>query len=152
MNRQTQIQKLIALVEPALGELDLELLELQYVPHKRRSQLRITIDRPDRAISIDDCQTASRHVAQRLDLDDPLFGSYNLEVSSPGFKRILRVPKDLPRFIGHRIRVSLGDALNGRKVWIGILTSVSDSLVLAQTEAGDLMIPLSSIARAHLDD
>ncbi len=152
MNRETQIQKLKAIVEPALEELNLELLELQYVPHKRRSQLRITIDRLDRAVSIDDCQTASRHVAQRLDLEDPIMGSYNLEVSSPGFKRILRVPKDLPRFIGHRIRLSLGDALNGRKVWIGMLTSVSDSLVLAQTEAGEMTIPLSSIARAHLDD
>lgn len=151
-NLEQQTARLKALVEPLLAAMNLELLEFQFVPHKFRSQVRITIDRLDRNVSVDDCQLASRSISRTLDLEDPIAGSFNLEVSSPGFKRLLRVPKDLPRFIDHRIRVALAQPQDGRKVWIGVLTSVSDSLVLSKTEIGDLTIPLGLIAHAHLDE
>ena len=52
----------------------------------RRGVLRLYIDRAG-GVTVDDCQRVSEQVGALLDVEDPLPGAYNLEVSSPGFDR-----------------------------------------------------------------
>ena len=53
-------------------------------------------------VTIDDCQRVSEQVGALLDVEDPLPGSYVLEVSSPGFDRRLRTLAHFERFSGEQ--------------------------------------------------
>jgi ribosome maturation factor RimP len=58
-------------------------------------------------MSVDDCAALSRAVSPVLDVEDPIQGSYNLEVSSPGIDRPLVRLEDFERWTGHLARVEL---------------------------------------------
>ena len=49
----------------------------------------------------------SHAVSQVLEVEDPIKGNYTLEVSSPGFDRILRKRAHFERFVGERIFAEL---------------------------------------------
>jgi len=139
------------LAEQACCEIGVELLEIQYVPGRRKGKLRLTIDKESSSVSVGDCAEVSRRVSRLIDVESSISESYNLEVSSPGFKRKLRIPKDLNRFIGHNVRIKLSDTLYERKIWAGILKSTSDPLSLL-TDKGTIEIPHKKIEKANLND
>ena len=58
-----------------------ELVHLELAGQGKNAILRIYIDAPG-GIQIDDCESVSKHVSALLDVEDPLSGSYVLEVSS----------------------------------------------------------------------
>ena len=58
-------------------------------------------------ISIGDCTKVSRHVSALIEVEEPLVGSFALEVSSPGIDRPLVKPEDFLRFLGKRVRLKL---------------------------------------------
>ena len=99
-------ERLIVLIEPLLGRLGYELVELEYAAGRSNAVVRLFIDRPE-GISIEDCERASREVAALLDVEDPISTAYTLEVSSPGFDRVLRTPAHFTRFVGERVFVEL---------------------------------------------
>jgi len=82
-------KRLSALIEPLLGRLGFELVELEYVSGHGRAVLRVYIDR-EGGVALQDCERVSREVAALLDVEDPIPCAYTLEVSSPGFDRLLR--------------------------------------------------------------
>ena len=51
-------------------------------------------------ITVDDCARVSHAVSEVLETQDPIKGQYTLEVSSPGFDRILRKRAHFERFVG----------------------------------------------------
>ncbi len=147
-----QMLKIKEIVDEVCRDTDLDLLDILYIPGKRRGRLRIIIDNETSPVSLSDCERVSRKVSRLLDVEDPISGAYQLEVSSPGFKRLLRIPKDIPRFLQHRIRVKLNTPLEGRKTWIGVLHSADDPLILKTDEIGEIQIPHRIILKANLDD
>ena len=148
-----EIEKAVAQITAQVcGDNGLELLELKFIPRKNSSLLRITIDSMSDSVKLKDCEAVSRQISRLLDVEDPIPGSYQLEVSSPGFKRLLRIPKDLPRFIGHRVRIKLQEPLQGKSVWIGILDSPDDPIKLGQTEIGQILIPFRLVKQANLNE
>src|ERR1019366_10785687 len=102
---------LMRLLEPPIEALDYELVDIEFAREGRGGVLRIFIDR--RAgdtrdaqvpgITVDDCALVSHAVGQVLEVEDPIKGHYTLEVSSPGFDRILRKREHFERFIGARM-------------------------------------------------
>ena len=51
----------------------------------RRTTLQVMAERLDgEAMTVDDCANISRVLSALLDVEDPVSGSYDLEVSSPG--------------------------------------------------------------------
>ena len=67
----------------------------------------------------------SHAVSEVLDAHDPIKGSYSLEVSSPGFDRILRTRAHFERFVGERVFVELKLPIEGRRRFAGVLKSLS---------------------------
>lgn len=139
------------LVHQVCQDLGVEVIEIRFVPGRHRGMLRLTIDRESEPVTLGDCEDFSRRLARLLDVNDPIPGSYQLEVSSPGFKRLLRVPKDLHRFTKHRIRVVLSGTVRDRKVWAGLLLNASDPMQI-ETDVGQVEIPFGLIQKANLDD
>ena len=106
-------ERLFELLEPALAAMGFELADLD-AHFGRRGLLRLYIDR-EGGVTVDDCQRVSEQVGALLDVEDPLPGSYVLEVSSPGFDRRLRTLAHFERFSGEQAKVELRDARDGRR-------------------------------------
>ena len=142
-------EKLIALIEPVLAQLGYELVELEYAAGRTNAVVRIFIDQPA-GISVDDCERVSRDVAALLDVDDPIPTAYTLEVSSPGFDRVLRTPGHFERFVGERIYVELQAPRAGRKRYTGILKTVSAAGIEMEVDKQTVEVPFGEIAKARL--
>jgi ribosome maturation factor RimP len=142
-------EKLIALIEPVLAQLGYELVELEYAAGRTSAVVRIFIDQPA-GISVDDCERVSRDVAALLDVDDPIPTAYTLEVSSPGFDRVLRTPGHFERFVGERIFVELQAPRAGRKRYTGILKTVSAAGIELEVDKQTVDVPFGEIAKARL--
>ncbi|HKA48940.1 MAG TPA: ribosome maturation factor RimP [Candidatus Dormibacteraeota bacterium] len=120
-----EIQKLL---EPTLSHMGYSIYSLSQGGGGGRT-LRITIDKSQGFISLDDCERVSQVAGPLLDQADLIPDSYTLEVSSPGAERKLRDRAEYERFLGRKvnIRYRSGEtevALEGQ------LASVDDSGVL----------------------
>lgn len=82
--------KIEELVVPILQELNLELVDIEYVKEGRDWFLRIYIDTPTGRIDIEQCAQVSEKLSEKLDEVDPITDNYFLEVSSPGAERPLK--------------------------------------------------------------
>ncbi|MBT8052230.1 MAG: ribosome maturation factor RimP, partial [Gammaproteobacteria bacterium] len=75
--------KLTGLLQPLVEDLGYEFVGLEYRSNPKNPVLVLYIDRPE-GIAVEDCEKVSREAAALLDVEDPIPGHYNLEVSSPG--------------------------------------------------------------------
>ncbi len=120
--------------------------------------VQIMLERPDGTCTIDDCEAASRVLSPILDLDDPVGGAYNLEMSSPGIDRPLVRVSDFARWAGYEAKVELSPPLDGRKRFRGILgapdpTGATVPIDLPDVKEGlpsRIDLPLKDLAEAHL--
>ncbi|MGA0561900.1 ribosome maturation factor RimP [Ancylobacter sp. VNQ12] len=118
--------------------------------------LQIMAERPDGGFGIDECETASRAISPVLDVEDPISGAYNLEMSSPGIDRPLVRISDFERWAGHDVKVEMAVPLEGRKRFRGILLGARGDTALlrlpdAPAEAPDTVaLPIADIGDARL--
>ncbi len=118
--------KLEHVLLPILHQRGLELVRLQ-ISGQIRPTLQVMIERQDdQTVSMEDCVGASREISAFLDVEDPIQGSYRLEVTSPGLDRPLVKAKDFERFQGHEIKFQLLDLKDGRKKFQGWLEKADD--------------------------
>ena len=73
--------------------------------------LQIMAERPDGTMCVADCEELSRTISALLDVEDPIPGEYNLEISSPGIDRPLTRPKDFERWSGFEAKIELTEPL-----------------------------------------
>lgn len=101
-------------------------------------------------MGVDDCTEISRTASALLDVEDPIAGPYDLEVSSPGLDRPLTKLSDFERFAGHEAKCETLLPLDGRRRFRGVLQGVDkDNILLAMPE-GKARIPFSAIRTAKL--
>lgn len=148
MGQTVDKEGVIELLEPAVAAMGFELADID-VHLGRRGLLRLFIDR-EGGVTVDDCQRVSEQVSALLDVEDPLPGSYVLEVSSPGFDRRLRTLAHFERFAGERARIELRDLLEGRRNFVGKLVGVEGTEVLIDVDGQVWRLPLNDIAVARL--
>lgn len=149
MTREETRRQLIALLEPLIEKEGFELVFLQYVAG-RNGRLMIYIDHGS-GISVDDCAHISRVVSDQLDHENPIHGSYTLEVSSPGPERPLTKITHFYRFKGEKVKVRLSEEIDGNKKFSGRLKSVSDnSIVLELMDRRVVELPYQLIEKANL--
>jgi ribosome maturation factor RimP len=141
-------ERLLELLEPAVAAMGFELADID-AHFGRRGLLRLYIDRQG-GVTLDDCQRVSEQVGALLDVEDPLPGSYVLEVSSPGFDRRLRKIAHFERFSGEPARVELKNARDGRRNFTGRLAGVEGSEVLLEVDGELTRLPFDEIAVARL--
>ena len=143
--------KVLSIINPSIEDLGYELLGIEYVPSGKHSILRLYID-SEYGIGVDDCEIVSRQVSAIMDVEDPITGQYNLEVSSPGIERPLFVVAHYMRFLGHDVRLRTFRPIEGRRNFTGAIGSVSEksnSLELV-TELGPVTLDLDLIEKANL--
>jgi ribosome maturation factor RimP len=142
-------ERLIALIEPLLAGLGYELVELEHIASRGSARVVLYIDRPE-GVGLDDCERVSREVSALLDVEDPIPTAYTLEVSSPGFDRVLRTSAHFARFVGSRVLIELVAPRDGRRRYTGTLQSVQDSGIVVEVDKAKVEVPFGEIARARL--
>jgi ribosome maturation factor RimP len=143
-------EALMRLLEPPIEALGFELLDLELAQAGRVGVLRIFIDRPDASVTVEDCAAVSHAVGEVLEVSDPIKGNYTLEVSSPGFDRILRKRAHFERFVGERISAELKLPLDGRRRFVGTLKSIGNDSILVEVDGRPYQLPLERIQKARL--
>ena len=79
-------------------------------------------------LGVDDCAKLSRAIAATLDVEDPISGKYNLEVSSPGIDRPLINEQDFMNYSGFEAKIETDTpAENGQRRFRGVLQGMNDS-------------------------
>ena len=142
-------ERLIALIEPVLARLGYELVELEYAAGRTQAVVRLFIDTPA-GVTVEDCERVSRDVAALLDVDDPIPTAYTLEVSSPGFDRVLRTPAHFERFVGERVFVELKAPRAGRKRYTGVLQVASATGIELEVDKQKVEVRFEEIGKARL--
>jgi ribosome maturation factor RimP len=132
-------------------------LELVHVDYRRQGNgylLRIDIDK-EGGVTVDDCQLVSQQVSTWLDVEDPIPGEYELQVSSPGLDRKFYKPSDYEKFTGRLVRVKTSKAIRGLHVIVGRLKSFDGSTAVVtdpvMKKDPDYEIPLDVIKETRLE-
>ncbi len=144
-----QQEQLVALLEPEIERLGYELADVEVNLGSGGGVLRLFIDNAA-GISLDDCEKVSRQVSALLDVEDPIPGEYNLEVSSPGLDRRLVKEAHFERFAGSRVRMKLKRLVDGRRNYKGRLVGYEKPNVLLQEGKETYAIPFVEIDSARL--
>jgi ribosome maturation factor RimP len=118
------------------------------------STLRVYIDH-ERGITLEDCTAVSHQLSGVLDVEDPLPGHYDLEVSSPGLDRPLVFPEHFARFVGQRVKVRLAEKVDGRRKLEGVLLGLERAdtgpgVIRLEAEGRTWQIPLAVLDSARL--
>ena len=147
-------ERVIALIEPTAANLGFRIVRVR-LSGNRRKRLQIMAERvSDGQMSVDDCSRLSRALSPVFDLEDPIQGEYDLEISSPGIDRPLMRMEDFERFIGHEAKLETAAMIDGRRRWKGVIKGVEGDVIVLETENGDarLNFPQLSDARLVLTD
>ncbi len=111
--------------------------------------MRVFIDSPQ-GVTVEDCTAVSRQISAILDVENPIHGQYDLEVSSPGLDRPLVTPAHYQRFLGKRARIKLRQPLDGRRNFAGELLAIEDDTVTIMVDGETFALVLSNIEKANL--
>jgi ribosome maturation factor RimP len=143
--------KLTAIVAPRLEPMGFELVRVT-VLGRERPTVQVMADRADGSlITVEDCEQISHYLSTVFDVEDPIPGAWNLEVSSAGIDRPLTRPKDWNRFAGHLARVETLFPVDGRKRFSGIVLGADDTSGKLRLDDGtEAALPLRDIRRAKL--
>ena len=145
---EESIVKIEKIVLPVLKEMELELVDIEYLQEGGYWYVRIYIEKLDGDVSLDDCAKVSMAVEDVIDklIDKKFF----LEISSPGVERPLKREKDYIRFTGSKIKVSLKHKINEKKNFEGILSKFENDTVFLMTDNEELEIPFKEVRKANL--
>jgi ribosome maturation factor RimP len=159
MKREEIISKVTAIAEQAASPAGIEIIEVELKGSGHSHLLRIYIDRPE-GVTHADCEFVSREVGAVLDAEDPIPGSYDLEVSSPGVERKLAKWQDWRRFAGKKVKVvlkeplkpvSIGSRITELKHFDGVISRAEDHTVTVELAGGtEVTFPVEQVDRANL--
>ena len=144
-----QNQTLVDLMQPVIVALGYELWGIEQLPDGLDSLLRVYIEY-ESGITMEDCVKVSKQVVGVLDVEDPISGSYRLEISSPGLDRPLFSLAQFSRFQGSHARVYLRQKLEGRRRIQGEIHRVDEEAICIVSEDKDYIISSSLIEKANI--
>lgn len=128
-----------------------ELVQVRLLGNARRT-LQVMAEPGDRGriMTVEDCAEISHALSAVLDVADPIAGTYDLEVSSPGIDRPLVRLGDFARFAGFEARVETAGPIEGRKRFRGAIEGVEEDEVVMTVEGARYRLPFDQIRKARL--
>lgn len=108
------------MVQPILDNLQLELVDIEFVKEGQSWFLRVFIDSDD-GVDIEECAKVSEALSEKLDEADPIKQNYFLEVSSPGAERPLKKEADFMKALGKNVYIKTYEPIEGNKEFEGEL-------------------------------
>jgi len=144
------LEKIREIAERVASSEGLVLVDVELKGGRSNPVLRVFIDKRE-GVTHADCQLVSEQLSALLDVEDPIPGSYVLEVSSPGLDRQLVRPGDFVHFAGRRAQIALREPAGTQRVFEGRLAGFDSGRVrLDLGEQGVSEFELSNITKAKL--
>jgi ribosome maturation factor RimP len=152
MKLTPQERKVTEIITPLVEEQGLALVQVRLSGKDTGYTLQVMAEDPKTGrLGIDDCTKLSHNISDILDVEDPINGQYNLEVSSPGIDRPLIKQNDYLRFVGFECKVELTMPTDhGQKRFRGFILGCEDGIVVLNTDTGDVEFDIESVAKAKL--
>lgn len=151
--KQTPLErKIIDIIDPVVKDLGFELVQVRLIGSQKMQTLQILTEDPETGrIDLNGCTAVSRAVSAILDVEDPIPGAYQLEISSPGVDRPLTRASDFDKYKGLEVTIEtdMPDD-NGQKRFRGKLNGINDNVISVTTEHGDANIEFDDVAKAKL--
>lgn len=142
-------EHLIALIEPIVTGLGYECVGIEYHPHPNNGILRVYIDKAG-GILVEDCSKVSHQLSGMLDVEDPIPGNYQLEISSPGEDRPFFKLSQFADFAGSTVKINLFKAIQNRKKITGVIQKVDNELIYIMEGETLFEIPFQAMSKARL--
>jgi ribosome maturation factor RimP len=111
--------------------------------------LQLFIDK-EAGVGVEDCSRVSRQVSAMLDVEDPIQGRYNLEVSSPGLDRPLFEIMHYTKQLGKRLKIQMQAPIDNRRKFVGELLRIEDNNIHLLVDDEEMVLPFSEIERANV--
>jgi ribosome maturation factor RimP len=132
-----------------------EVLELTLRGQGRGRVLRVILD-AEEPVEADVVELVTKDLSRALDQDDPVAGSYTLEVSTPGLSRPLQTRRDFRRQRGHEVSIVRGgpadtsEGTTGETPVQGVVVDADDEAVTLEVDGSQVRIPLSEVVQGKV--
>lgn len=143
-----QQRKIFKILEPIVEEEGFELVAVELTQVGSRLTLRISADRVG-GIMIEHLGQLTRAIGPVLDVEDPISGAYQLEVSSPGIERPLQRKSDFLRFLGYRAAIRLEEGPVRRR-FKGVMRAMEGDTLKIEVDGELHEIDFALIEKANL--
>lgn len=138
-------------VEEDIAGTEYFLVDVDVRGHKGTRVVEVYID-SEGEMGHDDLALVSKEVGFLLDVEDVVDGSYKLELSSPGIKRPLKIPKQYRKNVGRTLRVRYKDDHDSEEIVVGDLTDADDEMIEIELPSEKrLRLPYSDITQARVE-
>jgi ribosome maturation factor RimP len=143
----SHVQKL---AEQVAADNGVEVLELALRRQGRSRVLTVVLD-SEQPVDADVIERVTKGLSRALDEDDPLPGSYTLEVTTPGLDRPLRTERDFRRQRGHEVQIMrAGSDEQPRTEVRGVVVSTDEQAVTLDVDGDQIQVPLSDVVRGKV--
>ncbi len=127
------------------------IVDVEVRGHKGTRVVEIFVE-SDAELNHDDLARISNEVGFLLEVEDVIDGGYTLEVSSPGIKRPLTMPRQFKKNEGRELRVKYECEDGGAENTLGTLCTADDETITLELASGETQrIPYDAIERAKLE-
>jgi len=135
-------------VSKIVAQMGYELVDFEF--QNQGKLIRIFIDKPA-SVTIDDCVDVSNHLNHVLTVEEDI-DYERLEVSSPGFDRVIKKIEDFKKFKGENVKIKTRTPIMNQRNFKGEVLGVKGLVIMIKTpEQEQVNIDFDIIDRARLD-
>ena len=142
------VEKITEIVNPFVEEMNLSLVDVEYVQDGAYWYIRIVIENLNGDLSIEDCSKLSSKIEDKI--EKLIEHKFFLEVSSPGLERPLKKIEDYIRFIGEKIILHLKHKLDDKKQFKAIIKEVNGNNIIFLIDNKEIEIKFNEIRKANI--
>ena len=142
------VEKITEIVNPFVEEMNLSLVDVEYVQDGAYWYIRIFIENLNGDLSIEDCSKLSSKIEDKI--EKLIEHKFFLEVSSPGLERPLKKIEDYIRFTGEKITLYLKHKLDDKKQFKAIIKEVNGNNIIFLIDNKEIEIKFNEIRKANI--
>ena len=142
------VEKITEIVNPFVEEMNLSLVDVEYVQDGAYWYIRIFIENLNGDLSIEDCSKLSSQIEDKI--EKLIEHKFFLEVSSPGLERPLKKIEDYIRFRGEKIALHLKHKLDDKKQFKAVIKEVNGNNIIFLIDNKEIEIKFNEIRKANI--
>ncbi|WP_022834783.1 ribosome maturation factor RimP [Salisaeta longa] len=145
-------ERIRQLAEELIAGTDYFLVDVNVRGHRGTRVVEVYVD-GDAGIGHDNLATISRELGFLLEVEEVVQGGYTLDVSSPGIKRPLTMPRQYKKNVGRSLRVKydLDDGRGTQYEVVTLIDATDEAVVIEHPDETRETVPYDAIARAKIE-
>lgn len=143
-NETRTIDVVTSLITPIADDFGVEIIDVEF----NEPVLKVVIDQTD-GLDSQVLVDVTKAISRMIDAEDPVPGTFTLEVTSPGVERPLKQPHHFQRAIGSDVAVKTEPDVDGDRRIEGALKAADEYGVTISTESGERTLRYGEIRSAR---